>query len=241
MLWVWNKDFSAVCTNVSQVDFHVSRFTGLLMIQDVRKYPVVCCFLYTHTYIHRTCIHKWWKKLYSRHFILFEVSSSVSVKQLSDVIEAREFGVWETELCIKEKQIILETYIRLLCMRIQEGNNADFQGTEDIKFFLVFVPHSHVFFCSAVNNVGDNYLLASFSFSYFWECHTSIQWNIMTAAHFPSKFPFYTSTIPPAKFHSFVLFYFVLIILWVSSVLSLWHDCGDTHCSIGNLQRPYPQ
>lgn len=43
------------------------------------------------------------------------------------MIETKEFGVQKTELCIKEKQVILETYIRLLCMRIQEGNNVDFQ------------------------------------------------------------------------------------------------------------------
>lgn len=62
----------------------VSQFTGPLMVEDVRNYIVTCCFLHNmHTFKND-------EKLFTSRFIIFELNSSVSVKQLRDVVAARE-------------------------------------------------------------------------------------------------------------------------------------------------------
>lgn len=136
----------------------VSMFLSL-MVEDARNYRVAC-------FLHNIHTVKNDENLFPSRFIFFELNSSVSVKQLRDVVAARESWVHKTKLGIKEKQVILETYIRSLCMRIQEGNNVDFQEekTQNSSLFLFLILK---FSCSSVNTVGNNHLLVSIIFSYF--------------------------------------------------------------------------
>lgn len=161
------------CTRVSQ-------FAGSLMVEDVRNYRVACCFLHNmHTFKND-------EKLFPSRFIFFELNSSVLVKQLRDVIAAREYWVHKTNLGIKEKPVILKAYIRLLCMRIQGGNYVDFQEekTQYSSLFLFLILN---FSRSAVNNVGNKHLLVSINFFLFFEnvmnVYSGILWQLPVSPH----------------------------------------------------------